>query len=621
MHIEFKKLILHNFMSFGHSELSFGDDGFIRVSGVNQNPDDSATSNGSGKSSLWEGVIWALTGSTIRGTKQIVNMYGDDGTYVNLLFNIDGSSYDVLRSIDHKEYKTNIRIIIDGKDCSGKGIRESENLLAQYLPDVSASLLGSVIILGQGLPQKFTNNTPSGRKEVLEKLSKSDFMIEDLKDRVAKRKKDVSDAVRGIEDTLVSLKSREALLQQQIATAECTIEKMDRTVLEKKLFAAQSEVDKLRKYIDEYEKLLSDYTKNINELKDNISVIEKQKRADEDVVNSSYNTNYSPIYERQVSLQSELKYARKALSDAENIKDTCPTCGQKLVGVMKPDISPYKSKVDDLSFEIVEINKQLLTIQKQRDDALAVVAQKYDVELSTNSKNLKNEQLNLSTTTQKLNSAKVEMNAATNALNKCAEEIMQFEATLGSLRITVENNTKDIKAINESLTDSYGELEEKQMSLEVLTKFETILKRDFRGFLLSNIIEFISKRAKEYCKVIFDTDKIGFYLDGNNIEIDYLDKAYENLSGGERQKIDLIVQFSIRDMLCGYLGFTSNILVLDEVFDGLDMIGCQRVLDVISSISDIKNIFIVTHRRDLSVPTDKEITVVKSSDGISELRC
>jgi DNA repair exonuclease SbcCD ATPase subunit len=263
----------------------------------------------------------------------------------------------------------------------------------------------------------------------------------------------------------------------------------------------------------------------------------------------------------------------------------------------------------------------LLTIQKQRDDALAVVAQKYDVELSTNSKNLKNEQLNLSSTTQKLNSAKVEMNAATNALNKCAEEIMQFEATLGSLRITVENNTKDIKAISESLTNSYGELEEKQMSLEVLTKFETILKRDFRGFLLSNIIEFISKRAKEYCKVIFDTDKIGFYLDGNNIEIDYLDKAYENLSGGERQKIDLIVQFSIRDMLCGYLGFTSNILVLDEVFDGLDMIGCQRVLDVISSISDIKNIFIVTHRRDLSVPTDKEITVVKSSDGISELRC
>ena len=88
----------------------------------------------------------------------------------------------------------------------------------------------------------------------------------------------------------------------------------------------------------------------------------------------------------------------------------------------------------------------------------------------------------------------------------------------------------------------------------------------------------------------------------------------------KKQKVDLIVQFSIRDMLCSHLGFTSNILVLDEVFDGLDAIGCQKVLDVISAITDIKNIFIVTHRKDLSIPTDKEIVVVKSCNGISEIR-
>ena len=73
-------------------------------------------------------------------------------------------------------------------------------------------------------------------------------------------------------------------------------------------------------------------------------------------------------------------------------------------------------------------------------------------------------------------------------------------------------------------------------------------------------------------------------------------------------------------MLCTHLGFTSNILVLDEVFDGLDMIGCQRVLDVISAIEDIKNIFIVTHRKDLAIPTDKELIVVKSASGFSEIR-
>ena len=99
-----------------------------------------------------------------------------------------------------------------------------------------------------------------------------------------------------------------------------------------------------------------------------------------------------------------------------------------------------------------------------------------------------------------------------------------------------------------------------------------------------------------------------------------MDKAYENLSGGEKQKIDLIIQFSIRDMLCTHIGFTSNILVLDEVFDSLDMVGCQRVLDLIASLTDIKNVFIVTHRKDLSIPCDKEIVVIKSPEGISELQ-
>ena len=67
MHVEFKRLHLHNFLSFGDAELAFNDDGFIKVSGINENPDDNAGSNGSGKSSLWEGIIWVITGETIRG--------------------------------------------------------------------------------------------------------------------------------------------------------------------------------------------------------------------------------------------------------------------------------------------------------------------------------------------------------------------------------------------------------------------------------------------------------------------------------------------------------------------------------------------------------------------------
>ena len=90
------------------------------------------------------------------------------------------------------------------------------------------------------------------------------------------------------------------------------------------------------------------------------------------------------------------------------------------------------------------------------------------------------------------------------------------------------------------------------------------------------------------------------------------------MSGGEKQKVDLIVQFSIRDMLCKYLNFSCNIIVLDEIFDNLDSIGCDRVINLISTqLSDINSIYIVTHHEDLEIPSDIKWIITKSELGVS----
>ena len=156
-------------------------------------------------------------------------------------------------------------------------------------------------------------------------------------------------------------------------------------------------------------------------------------------------------------------------------------------------------------------------------------------------------------------------------------------------------------------------------SLDVVNKMITIVTRDFRGFLLSNVIDYIDLKAKEYSIDIFNTDLVKFVLEGNNINIYYDGKIYENLSGGERQKIDLIIQFAMRDMLCKFLNFSSNIIVLDEIFDNLDALGCHKVLNLITNkLVDINNIFIVTHHAaDLHIPYDNEIVVVKNEAGFS----
>ena len=67
MNIIFKSIILHNFLSFGHSEINLEDKKYCLVSGINKCSKDNAVSNGSGKSTIWSGICWALTGETIQG--------------------------------------------------------------------------------------------------------------------------------------------------------------------------------------------------------------------------------------------------------------------------------------------------------------------------------------------------------------------------------------------------------------------------------------------------------------------------------------------------------------------------------------------------------------------------
>lgn len=607
-------------MSFGHSELQFKDDGFIRVTGINENPDDLAISNGSGKSSLWEAIVWALTGDTIRGTKQVTNIYGEDGTYVELEFNIDSTLYNILRSKDHKDYKTNIRILVDGKDCSGKGIRDSEKLLAQYLPDITASLLGSVIILGQGLPQKFTNNSPAGRKEVLEKLSKSDFMIEDLKSRVTTRKTNLCKTIRELEDSILSSNTTKNYLTEQIQISQEALASLDGSDLQTQLDIALAELtnyqtDKqlIDNEIDAAIKVQTDFNQQLYQLNE-------QQRNEVNAVEMEYKPCITEAEVKSSKLNAERNVKLHELTKLENIKDVCPTCGQKLPDVHKPDTSELKFELSQVEVDYNVAEAERLSLIQERDEKLSNINQEYaqkNRDLTYSIQDLTN---TINTYKNKLKEFENSITVSTSKITELQKQLAQLETTIQTHQQTIENDSVKIHELDEQIMYNNSEKDLQQAHLDVVNKFETALKRDFRGFLLSTTIEYIQERAKIYSRIIFETDKVGFVLDGNNIDISYMDKAYENLSGGEKQKIDLIVQFSIRDMLCNHLGFTSNILVLDEVFDGLDMIGCQRVLDVISNLNDIKNIFIVTHRKDLSIPTDKEICVVKSASGISEIR-
>lgn len=622
MDIKFKRLHIENFMSIGEAEIELPDRGFTLIEGINRNNTDNARSNGSGKSSIFEALVWVLTGSTIRGNKDVVNYNGTDGTFVKLELIIDNNSYCIVRTKEHSKYKTNLIFEINGVDRSGKGIKDTEKILSEYLPDLTSSLIGSVIVLGQGLPQKFSNNSPSGRKEILEKLFKSDYMIQDLKNRVSQRRAELNDELREVQDKrLVNLTKIETLTDT-INTNKARYSQLeDMSNLESEADLLNKELLELRETSTSLSDNIQTYNIKRNETIDSIAECKVEKAEIIETINKEYESTLEFANEGVNTSRVALELAKKELDRINNIKDVCPTCGQKLPDIHKPDNIKARLELEAAQKENQHWNAQLSKINKEIEQKKLSSTGN----LSDNIILLENQSIEL---LNEINRLKQQYNDNEKLL-KNKTDIFNENMTLQKNRLfemeTLRESIEKNQVIIDNLVLDNKELDEKEIIINdriaIQNKFNTALTRDFRGYLLNDIIVYINSKAKEFCKDVFNTDLIEFKLDGNNIVISYDNKEYEALSGGERQKIDLIIQFAIRDMLCRHTSFSSNIIVLDEIFDNLDDVGCQKILDLITTkLYDISSIFIITHHgNELNVPYDNKISIIKENNGVTSI--
>ena len=618
MNIIFKKVKIQGFLSVGNAEVELDNKGFVLVRGINNCSKDNSNSNGVGKSAILEAVLWSLTGETSRGTKDVVNRYTQDGTKVELEFSIDKDNYKIIRTKDDSQYKTNLFIYVNGENKSGKGIRDGQEILESYLPDLNAQLLGSVIILGQGLPQRFTNNTPAGRKEVLEKLSKSDFMIQDIKDKLSKRKTQLSNEIRTLDDSLLRDKTKVEMSQSTIHKYKKELE----TLQNPNTFNLEEKETTKTNLLLQEESLsreLEQINALINENKNKHLELVKNESDEKNLVLNEYKGILQNMNDSISEEKANINSLNKEIVRLKNIKDVCPTCGQKLPNVHKIDTSEMEQELELRESTLNNLTENLINKTNEQNSKLNQIR----LQGENKQKDIVNVINNL---TQSQSNKQLQKDKIKDNISKIDNEILtyklnleQYENTKNKLLNDMDLLEKQVTQINENILYNNNERDIKNSHLEIVNKMSTIANRDFRGFLLTNVIEYISNKAKEYSKYIFGSDSIDFKLEGNNIFIGYCDKSYESLSGGEKQKVDLIVQFSIRDMLSQFLNFTSNILCLDEIFDGLDNFGCQRVIDMVSNrFNDVSSIFIITHHdNELAIPYDEQITLIKNENGVS----
>jgi DNA repair exonuclease SbcCD ATPase subunit len=618
--IQFKKIIVHNFGSYGHVELDLQNRGFCLVSGQNNCIKDNALSNGSGKSAIFNAICYALTGETASGVRtNIKNVNVDEpDCWAQLDFQYGKDTYSICRIATPK---TDLKISKNGADLSGKGIRESEKKLQEILPELNKDLITSTIILSQGLPNRFSSFSPSGRKDLLEKLTKSDFMIEDLKARIANRQQELNTKVREFEDSLLANRTQLNGHASTLERLKSNINDQQRPDFDNLITQLSDKISQLEQQATQYSEQIFDSERHLESLNAQLLTVtnEKSKVSNEEL--SSYNSASVKFLNTKANLEAKISSLEREIAKLQAITDICPTCGQHLPDVHKPDTSEQEATLRDLWAALKETLSDIQKCNDRHKEYQSQIEEAFKADLDN---------LNgiVSDTKKTLQAAKIEqakintsLELEKNSYNKLIYDKQNWDNFIQRQQQEISSLETEVARLTNLISITSLAKEDLDQRISIVKKMDQLTKRDFRGYLLVNIINYIDNKAKDFCQTVFGTKDLSLEINGNALDITYCGKAFDGLSGGEKQKVDLILQLAIRDLLNSYLGLSANILVLDEITDFLDKKSCQAVTQLLEKeLNTIESVFIISHRAsDLGLAVDTEVHIIKNENGISEI--
>lgn len=623
--LKFLNVKLHNFCSYTESDLDLSEFGFCSISGKNASVTDNALSNGSGKSSIGNAVCYALSGKTITGVSSglyNLNAQENDTGFVELTFDYE----DILYKIKRQFYPSKqLMIWKDNELISGKGIKESEVILKNLFEKESDfDILSSCVFLGQGLPYAFSKLSPKMRKDLLENLTGSETILARFKD--------------SLESRLIELNNESQQISQQIQNSTFRLEHLERELKTKESSWTPLNLDEKQKQIEEYTKQLSDLAiqkdaiqkdrdlalQSLNDLTENINKENEffvQKR---DLITKKYQTIIEPI---QTSIAEYNVIGKTKTQEYLNIKahpDICPTCGQKIQGV---DHQERAAKLDSLELELKQLKKDISEKEafiKEQQKLLSIELSELERDNSNNSLQKQyyayNTKLNsylkdlekLVTTENNLNSRVADINKLISTYD---DDKKMFDEYVEKLEISCQTEKDTLAKLNSDFVKI-------QDRLNIDKKIKSFATRDLQGVLLESTLDHLNKLLKDYSQVVFNTGELKLVLDGNSLDIVFNKKPFENLSGGEKQRVDFILQLAIRQLLLLYTDVSFNILFLDEITDYLDATACGAVMKLIEqNLSGLSSVFIITHHNDsLGLPIDNKILVYKDNLGNSSVR-
>jgi DNA repair exonuclease SbcCD ATPase subunit len=512
--------------------------------------------NGSGKSTVLDALVYALFNRPFRriNKPQLVNSITTKGMLVEVEFSVGSSEYKVVRGAKPGVFEVwqDGRLLNQSADN-----RDYQDVLERQIIRVNYKSFSQVVVLGSASFVPFMALPTGARRDIIEDLLDLQIfttMNSLLKDRAYQNSSSMQSAdaeKRLLEERVVM--TRRHLQELQEMSERLVEEKKERvTATNESLLVLQLEAERLESLVTTL-------------------------RADLETMGRVHD-KVKKLEELRYQIEMKARQYREEVRFFES-HESCPTCHQSLDPVFK--------------CEMIESNTDKIA---EVEHGLELLAEKYrEAEQKLDEAN------ELSARVTKTN---LELHTTRTQMNSLMDYVAELERELEKSRASAQEAADP--TVLSSLACDLEEIERLRKDLieerQVITLASSLLKDGgIKSKIIRQYVPIINKLINRYLAAM--EFMVHFELNESfeeTIKSRYRDDfSYASFSEGEKQRIDLAVLFTWRAVAKMRNSVSTNLLILDEIFDSsLDATGAEELMKILNSVSDDTNTLVISHRGD-----------------------